>query len=354
MPSDSKPKWLRWVRWVVVIVVIVGLAIAVRRSVTQWRTQTSRLHQELSEVESKLAGDPSPRRRVELTQRRDRLRQQLPTLGNVRWGNLAIAGAFYALGLFPPAWLLRAAVVDLGYSLRPRTAIAAQLLGHVGKYVPGKAMVVVLRVGVLRRDQVAVFAATTAVFVETLLMMAIGGCLAAAVLCWLPVPAWLQWVAGAVVLMAGLPTTPPILNAVLRRLSKAPDRRLGWPVFFAGWFYSLAAWLAIAASFYFVVTSMPGVNPFGRGDTTMLLLASTAAISLGTVLGFASLLPGGVGVRELVLTTVLTPAVGTAPALLAAIAARALFMVCEVLLASVVWFGLPKKTSPDASTTMMP
>ena len=62
------------------------------------------------------------------------------------------------------------------------------------------------------------------------------------------------------------------------------------------------------------------------------------------VIGFASLLPGGAGIRELVVTTVLAVALGATHAILAAIAARILFVVVEgcVALSSTLWlkFGI--------------
>ena len=66
----------------------------------------------------------------------------------------------------------------------------------------------------------------------------------------------------------------------------------------------------------------------------------TAAISLAVVIGFASLLPGGAGVRELVVTTVLSVVIGPSHAILAAIAARIMFAVCEAFVALCCWIWL--------------
>ena len=60
-----------------------------------------------------------------------------------------------------------------------------------------------------------------------------------------------------------------------------------------------------------------------------LFAVSTAAIGLALVAGFASLLPGGAGVRELVLVTILGISVDSADALLTAIAARLVFIFCR-------------------------
>lgn len=51
------------------------------------------------------------------------------------------------------------------------------------------------------------------------------------------------------------------------------------------------------------------------------------------VIGFVSLIPGGAGVREFVLATILGLAIGATQALLAAILARLVFIVVECLMA---------------------
>ena len=74
-----------------------------------------------------------------------------------------------------------------------------------------------------------------------------------------------------------------------------------------------------------------------------LAAVSTAAIALAMVVGFVSLIPGGAGVRELVLTTVLATAISPVQALLGAIAARILFIVVESVCASVAWYWLSRQ-----------
>ena len=100
------------------------------------------------------------------------------------------------------------------------------------------------------------------------------------------------------------------------------------------WILQSLTWVGFSLSFYFVVCSLPGI----RSDlgTTMLLMAATASMTLGMVAGFVSLLPGGAGVRELVLTVILAPVVGHASALVAAILARMIFLAVELLLTAVI------------------
>ena len=90
----------------------------------------------------------------------------------------------------------------------------------------------------------------------------------------------------------------------------------------------------IGASFAWLVESVPG----GRTEFSgfVVYAASVAAIALAMVVGFASLLPGGAGVRELTLAVVLAPVIGSSRALLAAILARLLFIGVELLAVAAV------------------
>ena len=64
----------------------------------------------------------------------------------------------------------------------------AYLIGHLGKYVPGKAMVVVLRVGLVVPYGARAATAAFATLYETLVMMASGGLIAAVVFLAAPGP----------------------------------------------------------------------------------------------------------------------------------------------------------------------
>jgi uncharacterized membrane protein YbhN (UPF0104 family) len=77
------------------------------------------------------------------------------------------------------------------------------------------------------------------------------------------------------------------------------------------------------------------------------------------VLGFLSFIPGGFGVREMVLLPLLAPAFGEAGALVAAILLRLEWLVSELLVSSILYWGvrgvdqvdcpLPNATGRDAS-----
>ena len=92
---------------------------------------------------------------------------------------LALAGVLYLAGLLACAVfferILRCSPAPVG--LLP--AWRAYIVSHLGKYVPGKAMVVVLRSGMVVPYGGRASTAAIATFYETLVMMGAGGLVAA-------------------------------------------------------------------------------------------------------------------------------------------------------------------------------
>jgi uncharacterized membrane protein YbhN (UPF0104 family) len=332
----------RIAKWVIALMVAVGLYFAGRRAVAQWKSESIKLQSQIAEIDHELTETEDVSRQAELWRIKANLEASIPRLDNLRWDRIFLASLLYAIGLVPPSFLLRRALMSLGQHARVGTSIAAQLLGHVGKYVPGKAMVIVLRAGALAHDDVRPLAATISVFLETFLMMAVGAAVAGLVVLWLPVPTWIAVIAVSVAVFASLPTLPPILKRIAKRLSKLSimeaDAKIDMGLFAAGWGWSLLSWVFVGASFTLVVTAIPSATPLP--PWIELYAIATAAISLAMVIGFASLLPGGAGVRELVLTTVLGVSIGSDHGLLAAIAARIMFIVVEAILAGGSWLWL--------------
>ena len=330
----------------IALLVVLGLFFAGRSAVEQWKNEEASVQRQIEEIDERLH-TASQSQRPQLQSRREALVASLPSWEAIRWEYCLGAAALYALGLLPSGFLLRRALVSLGQTPRLGTVIAAQLMGHVGKYVPGKAMVIIIRAGVLSRDGVKPIQATMSVFLETFLMMAVGGTVAGLVVLWLPVPTWIAVMAACIALVASVPTFPIVLRIIAKRLIRdfadVSDHRMGWGLFMAGWAWSSLSWLLIGASFTLLVAAIPGFAIADTEDTpgvVELYLVCTAAISLAVVIGFASLLPGGAGIRELVVTTVLAVSLGATHAILAAIAARVVFAVVEGFVALCCWLWL--------------
>ena len=169
-------------------------------------------------------------------------------------GWLVAAGGLYLLGMLPAALFWHRVLRVLGQPVGWLSAVRAYYIGHLGKYVPGKAMVVVLRAGMVRGPQVNATVAAVAVFIETLTMMASGSLLAAVLIARFGGREWL-YAAGAfcVMLAAGLPTLPPIFRQLIRwlPLGRARENPEALPNFtksttarccWAGWRPASAGW----------------------------------------------------------------------------------------------------------------
>jgi uncharacterized membrane protein YbhN (UPF0104 family) len=69
----------------------------------------------------------------------------------------------------------------------------------------------------------------------------------------------------------------------------------------------------------------------------------TVAVSLAVVAGFLSLLPGGLGVRELVLDELMIVPFGAMVALVSAVLLRLVWLLAELLVSGILYIGLRMK-----------
>ena len=95
-------------------------------------------------------------------------------------GWLVGAGLLYLAGLVACGRFFERILHASPTPVRLLPALRAYLVSHLGKYVPGKAMVVVVRAGMVVPFGARASTAAIATFYETLVMMASGGLIAAA------------------------------------------------------------------------------------------------------------------------------------------------------------------------------
>jgi len=238
-------------------------------------------------------------------------------LGEHRWhlqpGWLAASGALYLVGLLPAGIFWHRVLLALGQDARFGETLRAYFVGHLGKYVPGKAMVVVIRTGMVRSRRVDTAVAAVSVFFETLTMMAVGAFLAAAFLAVAFREQHLMF-GGAVGLMivAGLPTLPPVFRRLVRLVGVGRSdpaiadkiQRLGYGTLLTGWGLMTLGWVILGLSYWATLRGMgiAGLDPVRE------LPRYTASVSLAMVAGFLLLvLPGGIGVREAALAELMIP-----------------------------------------------
>lgn len=240
-------------------------------------------------------------------------------------------------------------------------AVRAYLISHLGKYVPGKAMVVVMRVGLSTPFGARVSTATIATFYETLVMMASGSLLAAFGFATGTgrerlVPLGLA----AALAAAFLVVVNPLVFPKVARLAARPFREIGpeaWPnvsgrLLGQGLAWTFAGWVLLGLS---QVALIRAARPEGVAPGLWPLVAGSVA--LATVAGFVvAVLPGGLGVREGVLMTTLGPVIGQDTAVFAALGLRLTWLAAEILAGAVLaaWRPAGVVKPPDAFEDLPP
>src|SRR6476659_1830395 len=126
---------------------------------------------------------------------------------------LLASGAAYVLGMAPMGWFWHRTLEAFGYLPPLGATMRAYYFGQLGKYVPGKAMVIVLRVAAMRRWAPSMRLVIVSVFLETLTVMAVGASLAFLISALvLKLDAYISLIALGMACAAGGPTLPPVLQ----------------------------------------------------------------------------------------------------------------------------------------------
>src|SRR5690606_37867382 len=88
-----------------------------------------------------------------LTAAVDQLAAKGFSLSNVSYAWLAASAALYAIGMVPSWWFWHLTLRAMGAQPTWQESCRAFFIGHLGKYVPGKALVVVIRAGMIRSQR---------------------------------------------------------------------------------------------------------------------------------------------------------------------------------------------------------
>ncbi len=279
----------------------------------------------------------------------------------LRWPWVLFAGFIYLLGLLPAGLFWWRVLWVLGQRTRFLDTMRAYYIGHLGKYVPGKAMVVVLRAGLLQPGGARVSVAAAAVFYETLTMMAVGAFWAAAILAvWFRGHWTLCAVAVGLMLAAGIPTLPPLFRrlAKLARVAKSdPETQkklddIGYGTLATGWLMMTVCWGMLALSLWATLKAM-GIEGL---DLVADFPRYLASVSLAMVAGFLSLIPGGLFVRDVILAELIepyfqqisTPVSAAVTAGVSAVLLRIVWLVAELVISGIVYFGLGPRGPIDS------
>ena len=99
-----------------------------------------------------------------------------------------------------------------------------------------------------------------------------------------------------------------------------------------GWIMMAIGWLGNGFSLWLVVRGIPGTE-ITLSDYPLTL----ACVTLATVAGFVSLLPGGIGVRELVMIPLLSARFDPVTAIVAAVVIRLVWLVTELTTTGIIF-----------------
>ncbi len=330
-----------WGRAIFQLCAVALVAWGIYHSMSQSSIQLANQRQDLTQRANALLEQAE---RATAPLEKERLQQeasQLQAASNDFWKarplGLILAGAVYALGMLPASLFWRRCLAAFEQPTHLLATLWAYFYGNLGKYFPGKAMVIVLRLAALEKYGIQKTATSITIFMETLTMMSVGGAVAAVCLIILGIDWRLTLLAVGLLLTTFFPTYPPLLRILLSKLQRgvAPQtlsewaNRIHWRLLARGWLAFAVTWSAFGLSLFLVLCSLPGTN-MGTATLQETLLSSMGACAFAVVLGFVSLIPGGAGVREVVLSTVLTPVVGPTAALSSAVWLRIVWLCTEL------------------------
>ena len=257
-------------------------------------------------------------------------------------GWLVVAGLFYLLGMLPAAVFWHRVLLRTGQQVKLSTALRAYYISQLGKYVPGKWMVIVLRRTLLPGPGIENTVVAATVFYETFTMLAVGAAVSAVVLVAAHRDQMLLVAAalGSAPLL-GVPTVPSIFKWLMGTLgvgklnptAASKLGRVGPRLIAIGWLTIAGGWILQGVGFWATLRAMDEA----AGGPLEDLALHTAAVALGVVAGFISQIPGGLGAREWVSAELMEPRYGPGVAIVSAILFRLVLLVSEVAISIILY-----------------
>lgn len=273
---------------------------------------------------------------------------------------ILLAGVIYLAGLLPAGLFWHRVLRTLGQDARLLETLRAYYVGHLGKYVPGKTMVVIIRAGMIRSRRVDTVAAAVSVFYETLSMIAVGAFLAAGLLAISFRQEQILFFGSlGMMAVAGLPILPPVFRRLVRvvgvgKIQGEVPRQvdaLGYGTMLIGGALMTLTWALLSLSLWATFRAI-GVQDF---DFSQYFASYVCCVSLATVAGILSMIPGGFGVRDVMLVDLIVQLfrpLSAAEATVASGMLRVVWLVAELVISGILYFlgtrkaddsGVPEK-----------
>lgn len=252
------------------------------------------------------------------------------TIDSLSWKSLVAAFVAIVLGMFATVRVWEHLLAAMGIRIPYLRAAQVNLVGQLGKYLPGSVWAFALqaqlgkRYGISRPKALVALMLSAGVTTVAALVLAAGSA-----------PELARHLSGAAWLLCAGPLTlvllyPPLLtriaNLALRVLRKPLLKKtlLGREVFWA-LVWGLVSWLLFGVQLWLLT----GGLHLHQSPKTVLI--ATGAFALGMSAGFlAFFLPSGVGVREAVIVAGLAPITSSGTALALALTSRLLFTIADI------------------------
>ena len=187
---------------------------------------------------------------------------------NTEFGWWIAAIGCYIVTLVLSSFFWHRVLVAMGQSPKFGKSLLAFFASQLGKYIPGKAMVVVIRTDMIRGDKVGTAPAAASVFVETLTWIFVGSAIASLLLIFrFQDQVGLQITAALLTIVAGVLTWPPIFRAIALKLGAAKGRSvakafsgLDFSTMSFGWVVMALGWCFNGFSLWLVLKGLPDTN----------------------------------------------------------------------------------------------
>lgn len=235
-----------------------------------------------------------------------------------RWGGIAILG--FSASMLTSAIVWRLLAWNMGNRSPTLPLLAAYTFSQMGKYIPGKVGLLLMRIERAGRFGMSAQTCTLSTLLENALYMISGalvGLLAIVRIVAIldPGKRLLVWIATvAAILFLGAACLPPVfyglVNRLLKKMKKPDVPRSEWlraPVLLLAVAGFIPCWLFGGVALW---ASTCAVHPIDLADAWWF----AGAYALSVIFGMVSLLPGGAGIREALslaaVTIQLTPVLG--------------------------------------------
>lgn len=271
----------------------------------------------------------------------------------VRPSWMMLSGAIYLVSLIFPAFFWYGLLHVLGEKPPVLMTLRAYYVGQIGRYVPGKFVGIIVRTNLLHglgiRNRVAVLT----IIYESLTTLASGALLAGIVLTWQSAGgAPPYWKVMGLMLLLAIPICPGVFNFLVKKLAPPAEEtngevpRIKFATLLAGLTAGALCWAVQGLSLWALLNAILP-QPAALAGGTLALYA--AFVALATLAGFLILLvPGGLGVRELVLQQLLAgqlasggAAHGAVESVVAVLLLRLVWSIAEVTTAALLYWVNP-------------